>query len=94
MNENMQLNLDGSAAMPIVVAVWVLAAILKNAFEKFPNRLIPLVTWGLAGTAYVIVTRDFTPQGVIAGILTSAVATGVHSGLKNSLPPAKPEEPQ
>jgi multisubunit Na+/H+ antiporter MnhE subunit len=61
------------------------AGILKNAWEAFPNRLIPLVTWVLSATAYVLVTKDFTGAGLVEGILTAAMATGVHSGLKNSL---------
>ena len=85
MSELNELNINGAAAGPVVLAALVIGGILKHAFPRFPNRFIPLVTWMLAAPTYIILTRDYSPAGVLVGILTAAVATGIHSGIKNTL---------
>jgi hypothetical protein len=86
----MELNIDGAAAMPIVVAVWVVGGIIKHAIPRLPNNWIPLITWVLSAAAYITVTKDTSGTGLITGVLVAAMATGIHSGLKNTLEPALP----
>lgn len=79
----------------VIVALLTVGAILKNAFPTFPNRLIPLLTWCLGVVAYLSLVGGWgdTKQW-IAAVVAAATATGVHSGIKNSVektetPPAE-----
>ena len=69
----------------IIGPLLILGAILKNAFPAFPNRLIPLLTWLLGTVGYCLSIGSWTGASLFQGILLSATATGIHSGLKNSL---------
>jgi hypothetical protein len=69
-----------------IAGLLVVGAILKNAFPAFPNRLIPLVTWVLGLAAYLAMTKGWAdPQQWVAGVITAATATGLHSGVKNTV---------
>lgn len=74
-----------------IAALLVVGTILKNAFPAFPNRLIPLVTWVLGVLAYLALSKGWgDPQQWIAAVVAAATATGVHSGIKNTMGDGKP----
>jgi len=77
----------------VIVALLTVGAILKNAFPKFPNRLIPLLTWVLGVTGYQALVGGWSdPKQWIAAVVAAATATGIHSGLKNTLQSEPPPE--
>lgn len=77
----------------VIVGLLVVGSILKNAFPSFPNRLVPLVTWTLGIVAYLILSKGWSDaEQWLAAVLASASATGIHSGIKNTIQ-ARSEEP-
>lgn len=80
MNETPNLLVDAGS---IVVPLLVVGAILKKAFPKFPNQMIPLVTLVGGMAAYVAKTGGATLNDWVQALLISATATGIHSGVKN-----------
>lgn len=75
-----------------IAALLVVGAILKNAFPNFPNRFIPLLTWILGTVAVCSQTGQWNFNGVLSAFLLAASATGIHSGIKNTIE-AKPTPP-
>lgn len=74
-----------------IAGLLVVGGILKNAFPNFPNRLIPLVTWVLGVAAYLAMSKGWgDPQQWMAGIITAASATGLHSATKNTMQSDEP----
>lgn len=69
----------------IIAPLLVLGAILKNAFPNFPNRFIPLVTLVAGTVGFVLKSGDHTWNGIFNAMLVAAAATGIHSGIKNTL---------
>jgi len=70
----------------VIVALLTVGAILKNAFPKFPNRLIPMFTWVLGVLGYQSLVGGWSdPKQWIAAVVAAATATGIHSGLKNTI---------
>lgn len=68
-----------------ILALLAVGAFLKHAFPAFQNRFIPIATWLLGTFAYVTMANGWTdPKQWLAGIIASATATGVHSGVKNT----------
>src|SRR5512136_1364919 len=69
-----------------IAALLIVGAIFKNAFPAFPNRFIPLLTWTLGVVAYLTLTSGWNdPKAWVAAVIAAATATGVHSGIKNTL---------
>ena len=78
----------------ILAGLWVVGAILKNAFPSLPNRIIPLIIFGLGTVAYVASLSAWTDSKAwIAGLVASATAVGAHSGIKNSFEKNEKETP-
>jgi len=70
----------------VIAGLLVVGAILKNAFPNFPNRLIPLFTWLIGVLAYQALVVGWTdPKAWVAAVLAAATATGIHSGIKNTV---------
>ena len=89
MNTNINLEEYGAT----IVGMMAVGSILKNAFPSFPNRLIPLVTWVLGVAAYLAMSKGWgDPQQWLAGIITAASATGLHSATKNTIQTSAPVE--
>lgn len=80
MNEQ-ALALAGKIIPPLLMLGWL----LKNAFPKFPNRFIPLLTWLLAVPAFVVFSGDASAKGLVTAAMVALTATGIHSGIKNTL---------
>lgn len=80
MNEN---NLTDAAT--IIPMILIAGAILKHAFPTLPNRFIPLMTWILGALGYLLKSGDWTGPNIFTAILVAASATGIHSGLKNTM---------
>jgi hypothetical protein len=86
------LTLDLTQFGGVIVALLTVGALLKNAFPAFPNRLIPLVTWVLGVAAYQSLTAGWPdPRQWVAAVVAAATATGIHSGLKNSVEKTEPQ---
>lgn len=82
MNTTININEFGG----VIVGLLLVGAIFKNAFPSFPNRLIPLLTWILGVLSYLALTKGWTDsQQWIAAIIAAASATGIHSGIKNTM---------
>jgi hypothetical protein len=82
----MNTTIDLTEFGAIVAAILVLGAIFKNAFPSFPNRLIPLLTWGVAVIAYLVSSDGWAdPKQWLAAAIAAATATGIHSGVKNTM---------
>ena len=78
----------------VVVALLTVGALLKNAFPAFPNRLIPFLTWLLGVAAYLALSKGWSePSQWIAAVVTAATATGIHSGIKNTVQKEEPTQP-
>jgi len=70
----------------VIVGLLTVGALLKNAFPKFPNRLIPLLTWVLGVVGYQALVTGWTdPKQWLAAVIAAATATGIHSGIKNTV---------
>lgn len=86
----MNININLAEFGGVIVALLTVGALLKNAFPNFPNRLIPLLTWALGLLAYLALSNGWADSKQwIAAVVAAATATGMHSGIKNSV--AKPE---
>lgn len=83
MNET-QIAVDAAV---VVAPLMIVGAILKNAFKKFPNRMIPLVILLLGMPAYMAKSGAAwdNASAWVTAFLCVATAVGVHSGIKNSL---------
>jgi len=78
----------------VIAGLLIVGAVLKNAFPNFPNRLIPLCTWVLGVLSYQALSGGWSdPKQWIAAVITAATATGVHSGIKNSMEKSEPPTP-
>lgn len=72
-------------AAPIMLGVLGVGALLKHAFPAFNNRWIPLLTWTLGTIAFVLKSQDYSVTGIFIGVVVAAAATGIHSGIKNTV---------
>jgi hypothetical protein len=67
----------------IVTVLLAVGAVLKHSVPHFPNRLIPLVTL-IGGTLAVCLwAGNWDKQTILAGIIVSLAATGMHGTAKN-----------
>lgn len=70
---------------PIILGTCLaLGYALKNAFEKFPNKFIPLTAM-CAGTILAIVLnlRSITAEVILGGMISGLASTGLYEMLKN-----------
>ena len=77
----------------VIVGLLTVGALLKNAFPKFPNRLIPFFTWVLGVAGYQALSGGWSdPKQWVAAVIAAATATGIHSGIKNTVQSGPPPE--
>lgn len=71
---------------PIILGICLaLGYALKNAFEKFPNKFIPLVAM-CVGTALAVVLNlqvGITAEIVLGGMISGLASTGLYELLRN-----------
>lgn len=70
---------------PIILGIClVLGYALKNAFKKFPNRLIPLTAM-CVGLVLCIVLNfgNITAEVVLGGMISGLASTGLYELLRN-----------
>lgn len=84
LNEHMEIDLKSAAGL--MAGVFILSALLKNAWDAFPNRLIPITNLVLGVPSYIVLLNGnvWSLQKVMEAIFIVAAAVGVHSGLKNT----------
>lgn len=73
---------------PIILGICLLAGYaLKTAFERFPNRYIPLAAL-CCGTLLAVVLHmqsGITAQVVLGGMISGLASTGLYEMLRNLL---------
>ena len=73
---------------PIILGICLAVGyVLKHSFEKFPNKLIPLMALCL-GTILTIVANintNITLEVILSGMISGLASTGMHELLRNLL---------
>ena len=73
---------------PIILGICLLSGyVLKNAFDKFPNKYIPLVALCM-GTAIAIIVNlqaGITAEVILGGMTSGLASTGMYEMLRNLL---------
>lgn len=73
---------------PIILGICLLTGyVLKTAFDRFPNKYIPLAAW-LLGTVLAVVLNwqgGITAQVVLGGMISGLASTGLYEMLRNLL---------
>ena len=73
---------------PIILGICLAVGfVLKNAFESFPNRFIPLMALCL-GTILAIVVNlstGITLEVILGGMISGLASTGMYEMLRNLL---------
>ena len=70
---------------PIILGICLLVGYaLKNAFDKFPNKYIPLCAL-CVGTAIAVVInlQNITAEVILGGMISGLASTGLYELLKN-----------
>lgn len=70
---------------PIILGICLaMGYALKNAFEKFPNKYIPLAAM-CVGTVLAVVLnfRSITAEIVLGGMISGLASTGLYEMLRN-----------
>ncbi len=67
------------ANIPVVAACFLVGWLLKNVWEAFPNKYIPLVVLpvGVIGVLWLDAWA-LTPQNVMTGLCSAALAVYLH----------------
>lgn len=70
---------------PIILGICLAVGYaLKHAFEKFPNKFIPLVAMVLGLTLSVVLNlRNITAEVILGGMISGLASTGLHEMLRN-----------
>ena len=71
---------------PIILGICLLLGYaLKNAFENFPNRLIPLTAMivGLTFSVVMNLANGITADVVLGGMISGLASTGLYEMLRN-----------
>lgn len=72
------------ALVPVAVACFLVGWLLKNVWESFPNKFIPLVLLPLAIVGVLWLNAwAVTPETIMAGISSAALAVYAHQTGKN-----------
>lgn len=81
------------AIIPVAAVCVLLGYLLKNTWEGFPNQYIPLVLLpvALAGVLWLN-GWAITPENVMAGVCSAALAVYVHQNVKHLGELIKPPE--
>lgn len=83
---NLMAIIEQYAVIPVTVVCLGVGWVLKNAFEKFNNKYIPLALFPVAVVG-VLWMRGwaFTPDTFFAGFCSAALAVYIHSGGKHTM---------
>lgn len=57
--------------------------VLKNSFPKLDNKYIPLIMAILGVVLNVWITKEITPDILLAGMISGLSSTGLHQAFKN-----------
>lgn len=81
------------AVLPVAVVCFMAGWLLKHVFENFNNKYIPLILAPI-GIVGVLWTNGWavTPENVLAGICSAALAVYAHSAAKHTVEALKPPE--
>lgn len=81
------------AVIPVAVVCFMAGWLLKNVFDAFNSKYIPIVLLpiGIVGVLWMN-GWNFTPQNVFAGICSAALAVYAHSAGKHVIEALKPPE--
>lgn len=83
MEFNMMAILQEYAILPVATVCVLLGYLLKNIWAAFPNRYIPLVLLPVALTGVLWINGwAITPENVMAGICSAALAVYMHQNAK------------
>ena len=90
---NLMAIIEQYAVIPVTAVCLGVGWVLKNAFERFNNKYIPLALFPVA-VVCVLWMRSwvFTPDTLFAGFCSAALAVYIHSGGKPALEALKKEE--
>ena len=68
------------AVIPVAAVCFLVGLLLKNVWENFPNRFIPLVLLPVALVGVLWLNGwAITPENIMAGICSAALAVYAHS---------------
>lgn len=83
MNLDIMTFVEQYALIPVAAVCWMVGWLLKHVWEGFPNRFIPLVLLpiGIVGVLWLNAWA-VTPENVLAGICSTAVAVYAHQAVK------------
>lgn len=90
---NLLAIIEQYAVIPVTAVCLGVGWVLKNAFEKFNNKYIPLALFPVAVVG-VLWMRGwaFTPDTFFAGFCSAALAVYIHSGGKHAWEALKQEK--
>lgn len=72
------------AVIPVAAVCFMLGYVLKNVWEGFPNKYIPLIMLPVAVVGVLWVNAwAVTPENILAGISSAALAVYVHQNGKH-----------
>ena len=70
---------------------WLFEPRARMVGGKLQPTIIPFITWCLGVVAYLAISKGWADSAQwIAAVVASATATGVHSGIKNTLQSGAP----
>ena len=73
---------------PIILGICLLTGyVLKTAFDKFPNRFIPLTALCMGTIIAILVNLQsgINEQVILGGMISGLASTGLYERLKNLL---------
>lgn len=74
------------AVIPVAVVCLLIGAFLKASLPEFPNKFIPLALTAVALVGVLWMNGwAFTPQNILAGICSAALAVYIHQNGKHLL---------
>ena len=83
MNLDIMTFVEQYALIPVAAVCWMMGWLLKHVWENFPNRFIPLVLLPIAIVGVLWLNSwAVTPENVLAGICSAAVAVYAHQAVK------------
>ena len=70
---------------PIILGICLaMGYALKNAFEKFPNKFIPLTALCVGAVLSIVLNfRNITAEIILGGMISGLASTGLYEMLKN-----------
>ena len=81
------------AILPVAAVCVLLGYLLKNTWAAFPNQFIPLVLLPVALVGVLWLNAwAITPENVLAGVCSAALAVYVHQNIKHLGEVAKPPD--